>query len=84
MQIKIADYKKPQKRIPKYYYYENRFFPDFRRTRERIWKIFSLKPSRDQDGDNDIRYSPIRSAVFELLVDIHTDRHRAALVYRIS
>ena len=78
MQIKIADYKKPQKRIPKYYYYENRFFPDFRRARERIWKL-----SRDQDGDNDIRYSPIGSTVFELLGDIQTYRHRAALVYRI-
>ena len=73
MQIKIADYKKPQKRIPKYYYYENRFFPDFRRSRERIWKIFSLKPSRDQDEDNDIRYNLIGSAVFELLGDIHTN-----------
>ena len=47
--------------------------PDFRRTREWIWKIFSLKPSRDQDEDNDIRYSPIGSAVFELLSDNQTD-----------
>ena len=73
MQIKIADLLKTAKRIPNYYYYENRYFPVFQRTRERIWKFFSLKPSRDQDGDNDIRYSPIRSAVFELLGDIHTN-----------
>ena len=81
MQIKIVDYKKPQKRIPKYYHYENRFSPDFRRTRERIWKIFSLKPSRDQDEDNDIGYSPIGSAVFDLYRQ--TYRHRVAFVYRM-
>ena len=75
MQIKIADYKKPQKRIPKYYYYENRFFPDFRRTRERIWKIFSLKPSRHQDGDNDIRYNPTGPAVPEEIGHKHTYKH---------
>ena len=29
--------------------------------------FFSLKPSRDQDEDNDTPYSPIGSAIFELL-----------------
>ena len=36
--------------------------------------LSSLKPSRDQDRDNDILYNPISSAVFELLSKIHTDR----------
>ena len=60
--------------------------PVFRRTGNRI-RFFSLKPSRDQDESNDMRYSPIGSAVFELLDDTHTDRqtnkHPVALVYRI-
>ena len=30
--------------------------------------FFSLKPSQEQDEDNDIHYSPIGSAVFELLL----------------
>ena len=68
-------------------YYKNRFFPDFRRTRGRIRMFLSLKPSRDQDEDNDMRYSPIGSAVFDLLSDTQTHRqtdiHRVALVYRI-
>ena len=34
--------------------------------------FFSLKPSGDHDEDNDIRYSPIGSAVFELLDDRQT------------
>ena len=37
--------------------------------------FFSLKPSWDQDKDNDICYSQIGSAVFELLSNIHTDIH---------
>ena len=41
--------------------------------------FFSLKPSRDQDEDNDIRYSPIGSAVFYLLDDRQTDKHPTAL-----
>ena len=43
---------------------------------------FSLKPSWDQDEHNDIRYSQIGSAVFELLDDtphIQTDRHPITL-----
>ena len=41
--------------------------------------FFSLKPSRDQDEDNDIRYRSIGSAVFELLDDTQTDRHPVTL-----
>ena len=47
--------------------------PVFRQTRIRILLFFRLKPSRDQDKDNDICYSPIGWAVFELLSNIHTD-----------
>ena len=36
--------------------------------------FLSLKPSGDQDEDNDIRYSPIGSAVFELLDDRQTNK----------
>ena len=43
---------------------------------------FSLKLSRDQDEDNDIRYSSIGSAVFELLSLKHTDRH--TYIYHIT
>ena len=35
-------------------------------------EIFSLKPSRDQGEDNDIRYSPIGSAVLEVNQHIQT------------
>ena len=38
-----------------------------------IFHFFSLKPFRDQDEDNDICYSPISSAVFELLSYKQTD-----------
>ena len=46
--------------------------------------MFSLKPSRDQDENNDIHYSQIGSAVFNLLSHTQTDRHRVTLVYRIK
>ena len=65
------------------YYYKNRVFPDFRRTRERIWKIFSLKPSRDQDGDNDIRYNPIGPAVPEEIGHKHKTSIQTSCCYII-
>ena len=46
--------------------------------------FFSLKPSWDQDEDNDIRYSPIGSAVFELLDDRQTDKQTNILLLYIK
>ena len=46
--------------------------------------FFSLKPAGDHDEDNDIRYSPIGSAVFELLDDRQTDKHPTALYKGIT
>ena len=45
-----------------------------------IFHFFSLKPSRDQDEDNDICYSPIGSAVFELLSNTQTFRQTDILL----
>ena len=56
----------------------------FQQTWNRIRIFFSLKQSWDQDKDNNIRYNPIGSAVFELLsyiqTDIQTNKHPVALV----
>ena len=38
-----------------------------------------LKPSHDSGKSNDIRYSPIGSAVFDLLNDSQTDKHPVTL-----
>ena len=46
----------------------------FPANREPDLVLFSLKPSRDQDKSNDMRYSPIGSAVLELLSNTHTNK----------
>ena len=56
----------------------------FPANREPDPDFFSLKPSRDQDEDNDIRYSPIGSAVFELLDDRQTDKQTNILLLYIK
>ena len=66
------------------YYYKNRVFPDFRRTRERIWKMFSLKPSRDQDGANRKKFSQIGPAVPEEIGREHTYTHANILLLYIK
>ncbi len=44
----------------------NRFFRILGKTGLRIRNVFSLKPSRDQDGANKKRFSQIGPAVPEL------------------
>ena len=50
------------------------FFFVFPANRKPDPDFFTLKPYRDQDEGNDIRYSPIGSAVFELLDDTQIDK----------
>ena len=63
---------------------ENRVFRIFRKTRPRIRNLFSLKPSRDQDGANKKRFSQIGPAVPELLSFRQRDRQKRLLLCNID
>ena len=60
------------------------YFSFLRRTGNRIRILFSLKPSRNQDKSNDMRYSPISSAILELLSNTHTYRQTDKQTHKVK